>query len=352
MTLRVSPWATCSVPVDIKYEWTLRPHLLVPLPGFIGPSEPNVLTVRVMCRTSHQTELPSVSVVVPFYGSDVSGLTQCVESLLNQDYPKDRVAIAVVDNNDPKRLSQSMFGPRCNIFHESLPGSYAARNRGVRESCSEVIAFTDSDCVPRHSWISAGVRSLRAATGPVIVGGSIVFDFGSNHLPNSCELLDSIIHLRQTEYIYSYGFAATANLFVMRELIKIYGPFDARFLSGGDREFGQRLAAAGVGITLAEDAVVLHPARGRIVDLLQKNRRGAGGDKVSLSLGRAFRPLDLFKTQFSNFRHRQNLISVQAKTLGLTPYRLIKLRALLTLCYLSRLVESSRLVLGGKPHRV
>ncbi len=305
-----------------------------------------------MCRTNRQTEVPSVSVVVPFYGADVSGLARCVESLLNQDYPKDRITIAIVDNNDPARLPPSIFGPRCNIFHEPLPGSYAARNRGIRESFGDVIAFTDSDCVPQSSWISAGVRSLRAATGPVIVGGSIVFDFGDDHLQNSCKLLDSIIHLRQAEYIFSYSFAATANLFVTRELIGIYGPFDARFMSGGDREFGQRLSAAGVGIILAEDAVVLHPARGRIVDLLQKNRRGAGGDKTSLSFGRTFRPLDLYKKQFRNFLHRQHLVSDQAKALGLTPYRRIKVRALLTLCYIGRVVESTRLVLGGKPHRV
>jgi len=306
---------------------------------------------KAMCRTSRQTELPSVSVVVPFYGLDVSALTRCVESLLNQDYPKDHVTIVIVDNNDIARLPAAMFGPRCNIFHEPLPGSYAARNRGIRESFGNVVAFTDSDCVPQRSWISAGVRSLRAAKRPVIVGGEIVFDFGNNRLQNTCKLLDSIIHHRQTEYVFSHGFAATANLFVTRQLIATYGPFDARFLSGGDREFGQRLSAAGVGITLAEDAVVLHPARGRFVDLLKKNMRGAGGERILLGLGRTFRPLDLFKIQVRNYLHRQHLISDQAKTLGLTPYRLIKVRALLTLIYIGRLVESARLVLGGKPHR-
>ena len=304
-----------------------------------------------MCRTSRLTELPSVSVVVPFYGLDASTLTKCVESLLNQDYSKDRVTIIVVDNNDSARLPLSIFGPRCKVFHEPMPGSYAARNRGIQESFGNVIAFTDSDCVPQRSWISAGVRSLRAANGPVIVGGAIVFDFGGNRLENTCKLLDSIIHHRQPEYVFSHRFAATANLFVPRELITTHGPFDARFLSGGDREFGQRLSAAGVGITLAEDAVVLHPARARFVDLLKKSLRGAGGEKTLLGLDGTSRPLDLFKIQVRNYLHRQRLISDRANTLGLTRYRLFKVRALLTLIYIGRLVESARLVLGGKPHR-
>ncbi len=305
-----------------------------------------------MSRASRQIEVPSVDVVVPFYGFDVSALKRCVESLLNQDYPKNRVTISIVDNNNPAKLPLSSFGPRCNIFHEPLPGSYAARNRGIRESFGDIIAFTDSDCVPHHSWISAGVRSLQTATEPVLVGGSIVFDFGNERLWNSYKLLDSIVHHRQTEYVFLHHFAATANLFVPRELFTIYGPFDPQFLSGGDREFGQRLSAAGVRVSFVEDAVVLHPARGRFIDLLRKNLRGAGGDKTFLSLSGTFRPLDLFKVQFRNFLHRQHLISDRAHTLGLTPFRLIKVRGLLTLLYIGRFVESTRLILGGKPHRL
>ena len=38
---------------------------------------------------------PTISVVVPFYGTDVSALVKCVESLLDQDYAKDRITIIV-----------------------------------------------------------------------------------------------------------------------------------------------------------------------------------------------------------------------------------------------------------------
>jgi glycosyltransferase involved in cell wall biosynthesis len=305
-----------------------------------------------MSRTRLKTDLPSVSVVIPFYGLDIPALARCVESLLKQDYPKDRVTIVIVDNNDPARLSPGAFGPRCDIFYELLPGSYAARNRGIRESSSEIVAFTDSDCVPHTSWISAGVKSLQAATEPILVGGSIVFDFGDDRRQNSFKLLDSIVHHRQEEYVFLHRFAATANLFVRRELFAAHGAFDSRFLSGGDREFGQRLSAAGVKICLAEDAVVSHPARGRFVDLLRKNLRGAGGDKAFLSLSGKVRLLDLFKVQFKNFRHRQGLISDRGKTLGLTPFRQIKVRGLLTLFYIGRIAESTRLIFGGKPQRL
>jgi glycosyltransferase involved in cell wall biosynthesis len=295
---------------------------------------------------------PTVSVVVPFYGIDVSALIKCVGSLLDQDYSKDRITVIVIDNNETASLPASMFGGRCKLFHEPLPGSYAARNRGVSESFDDIIAFTDSDCVPQRYWISAGVKALKeAATRPVIVGGPIVFGFGSNTTKTACELLDSIIHHRQTEYLFEHGFAATANLFVTRALIFSHGQFDARFLSGGDREFGQRLTAGGVRIVMAEDAVVVHPARTRFIDLLQKGVRGVGGDKTALSL-RKSSPWAIFKIQINNYLHRQRLISNRADALGMAPYQLFKLRALLTLIYIARLLEAIRLVFGGKPYRV
>jgi glycosyltransferase involved in cell wall biosynthesis len=294
---------------------------------------------------------PTVSVVVPYYGIDFSALVKCVESLLDQDYSQDRITIFVIDNNEIASLPASMSGGRCKLFHEPLPGSYAARNRGISESFDDIIAFTDSDCIPQRSWISAGVTALKEATRPIMVGGPIVFDFASNIPMTTCELLDSIIHHRQTEYIFEHGFAATANLFVTRALISSHGQFDARFLSGGDREFGQRLASGGIEIVMAEDAIVMHPARKRVIDMLRKGLRGVGGDKTSLSI-RKSSPWAIFKIQIDNYLHRQHLISNRADALAIAPYQLIKLRALLTLIYIARLLEAVRLVLGGKPYRV
>jgi glycosyltransferase involved in cell wall biosynthesis len=294
---------------------------------------------------------PTVSVVVPYYGIDFSALVKCVGSLLDQDYSQDRITIFVIDNNEIASLPASMSGGRCKLFHEPLPGSYAARNRGISESFDDIIAFTDSDCIPQRSWISAGVTALKEATKPIMVGGPIVFDFGSNIPMTTCELLDSIIHHRQTEYIFEHGFAATANLFVTRALISSHGQFDARFLSGGDREFGQRLASGGIEIVMAEDAIVMHPARRRVIDMLRKGLRGVGGDKTSLSI-RKSSPWAIFKIQIDNYLHRQHLISNRADALAIAPYQLIKLRALLTLIYIARLLEAVRLVFGGKPHRV
>src|SRR5690242_4582463 len=110
-----------------------------------------------------ESDKPTVSVIVPFYGSNVSALVRCVNGLLDQDYPQHRMTIIVIDNNETPTLSPFLFGDRCKLLHEPVPGSYSARNRGIAESVDDLIAFTDSDCVPQRSWISAGVRALQTA---------------------------------------------------------------------------------------------------------------------------------------------------------------------------------------------
>lgn len=315
---------------------------------FIGRM-PTALTEKPTVRVSLPDQ-PTVGVVIPFYGTNVSSLIKCVETLLNQDYPKDRITIIIIDNNESPTLLPSMFGEYCKLFHEPLPGSYTARNRGIGESFDDIIAFTDSDCIPQRSWISAGVKVLVEATRPVIVGGPIAFCFRRDVASTTCELLNSIIHHRQCEYIFEHGFAATANLFVPRPLISSHGQFDVRFFSGGDKEFGQRLATSGVGIVMAEDAVIVHPARTHFINLVQKGLRGVGGEKTSLSL-RKSSPWAIFKIQISNYLHRQRLISNRADALRMAPYQVIKLRALLTFIYVARLFEAIRLILGGKPCR-
>jgi GT2 family glycosyltransferase len=220
-----------------------------------------------------------------------------------------------------------------------------------RISIGNVIAFTDADCVPDRSWISSGVRALQQAVLPVIVGGPIVFSFRQPRSRTTCELLDSIVHHRQAEYVSVHGFAATANLFARRELISAFGQFDERYFSGGDREFGQRLGAAGVGLAFEQDAIVVHPARASFLDLLRKNLRGAGGDKTSMDARGHSSAFALPCLQIRNYLYRQRLISHWARSAAAGTWLQIRLRALLTLIYALRVLEAIRLALGGLPRR-
>jgi hypothetical protein len=66
--------------------------------------------------------------------------------------------------------------------------------------------------------------------------------------------------------------AATSNAFTYREWFDKIDLFRDDLLSLGDREWEQRLAAAGGRVVYCSNAIVLHPARSSMKALLQKVR--------------------------------------------------------------------------------
>lgn len=224
-------------------------------------------------------DLPTVTVIVPAY-NDVERLQRCLELLRHQNYPADRYDVVVVDNASTHDLRPALpeGDDRFRLAHERQRGSYAARNTGARLAHGEVFAFTDSDCLPRQDWLRAGVESFSAVPTPDAVGGAISLVFRNGIRPSTGpEHYDAREGLPQEHFIATYPFAATANLFVRAETFRVVGPFDAHLQSGGDREWGMRLAATGRRFVYASDAVVDHPTRPTWSALTTKHRRIGNG---------------------------------------------------------------------------
>ena len=152
-------------------------------------------------------------------------------------------------------------------------GSYAARNAAAALATGELLAFTDSDCVPDSGWLAAGVHAIER--GADLVGGEVVAVVADGP-PNAWERYDRAVYLRQDELVRE-RFAATANLFVRREVVDDLGGFDASLRSGGDYEFGQRATGAGYRLVYAPEASVVHRPRASLRETWRLHRRlGAG----------------------------------------------------------------------------
>ncbi|MEA5597375.1 glycosyltransferase family A protein [Rivularia sp. UHCC 0363] len=108
-----------------------------------------------------------ISVVIPVQ-NDSQRLAQCLQALQRQSYPN--FEVIVVDNNSTEAIR-----PICQQFaarycRETQLGNNAARNRGIAIAVGEVIAFTDSDCIPDPDWLAQGMAAMQYSP---IVGGAI-----------------------------------------------------------------------------------------------------------------------------------------------------------------------------------
>ncbi len=100
--------------------------------------------------------LPRISVVLPTKDR-LEYLTQCVESLARQDYPRENWRLIVINDGgqDPSAIITGRFFDSNSATLLSTPaqGPAAARNLGARHAEADLVAFLDDDCVLEPGWL-------------------------------------------------------------------------------------------------------------------------------------------------------------------------------------------------------
>jgi GT2 family glycosyltransferase len=218
-----------------------------------------------------------VSVVVPVF-NDFDRLRACLQALEAQTWPRAALEVLVVDNGSAGDIRPVVapFG-FVRLLVEPRPGSYSARNRALGEVRGDVLAFTDVDCLPDPRWLEQGVEALRRAGPMSIVGGRVEVFAEDAQRETWAEEFEIALGFSQQLYIETKHYCATANLFTTPQVFAKVGPFDDTLKSGGDQEWGRRAHAAGVRFVYAEGALIRHPARRTLGELLRKRARLVGG---------------------------------------------------------------------------
>ncbi len=212
----------------------------------------------------------NISVIVPVYNTSLF-LEACIAALQAQDYPQDAYEILMVDNNstdDSAVILARAQGIRA--LQEMKQGSYAARNRAVREARGAILAFTDSDCLPEPGWL----QSIDAAFSDPCL--QIVQGFRRSLLSIGCMQLLSRYEQSKSHFTFSslaqdvyYGY--TNNMAVRRETYDRYGPF-IELSRGSDTLFVRKvIEGEGCGaIAYSEKMVVVHAEMNNIAAYFRK----------------------------------------------------------------------------------
>lgn len=207
---------------------------------------------------------PQVTVVLPTFRRP-EALARALAGLAAQvDPPPYR--LVVVDNDPAPHPPISLAAGR--VVHEPRPGAAAARNRGLAETDTELIAMLDDDVVPDPHW-------LRRLAAPVLegradlTGGRVVLD---PEVPRPAWLAEGIegyltaLDLGPVEaQLAPDATLLTASLLTRTSLLRAAGGFDVtlgpqpgRQLVGDDVQVVRALRAAGARALWVPDAVVVH----------------------------------------------------------------------------------------------
>lgn len=223
-------------------------------------------------------ERPYISVIVPVY-NDSRGISTTLETLVLQDYSSDRYEIIAVDNGSTDETPSVIRSfadeyPVVQFVSETaIQGSYAARNAGIEQATGEILAFVDADMSVPSDWLTV-CSSLVSESRPYLACDVELYAEGRETLVGA--------YNRRTgfpveQYLRTQRYAPTCCLLVHRSVVDAVGTFDERLESGGDSEFGNRVADAGFEQLFTDEVTLRHPVRSSLRALLKKEFRVGRG---------------------------------------------------------------------------
>jgi len=273
-----------------------------------------------------------ISVIVCTYNR-AGLLSGMLQSFLEQnDLDQVPYELLVVDNNstdatqavcDPFKVH-----PEVRIFHEARQGLSAARNRGVKESRGEILAFLDDDVLVEPGWLAA-LHQCYQQTQADIVGGrcSLLFStpppswLGPAFRTNLAEVELGEDRKILTDQYPLYG----ANLSFRKSTLLAHGGFSEqvgrtgiRLLSGEETFLIQNIARAKGKIVYEPKARVRHRiGPDRLTGAYFRSI--AAGEGQSLALADPFRGRGIQVLRI--LRAGQRYLSAFFRRIGLTMVR-------------------------------
>ncbi|MGV6802105.1 MAG: glycosyltransferase [bacterium] len=210
-----------------------------------------------------------ISVIVPHYNQPQK-LRACL-SALQQQHISQQVEIIVGDNMTPDGIDEIVRDfPDVIFVYEEERGAACARNKALKHAHGDIIAFTDSDCIPDQRWLAAIYQYMQDRQAD-LVGGDVRITYAQPTAPTAVEAFEKIFGFRQRLYITRKGFSVTANLVATRRLVEAVGPFYNDVSE--DMNWCHRARALGYDLHFCSAGVVAHPARQNWQELTLKWQR-------------------------------------------------------------------------------
>jgi glycosyltransferase involved in cell wall biosynthesis len=195
---------------------------------------------------------------------------KCLDSILENDYPKDRMEILVLDgmSEDHTREIVASYAQRYyGIRLVDNPGKHipVAMNIGIREARGERILKMDAHSTYQREYISRCIR-YQDVYGAENVGGVWKMVPGANTAMAKAIVLglghrfgSGNANVKVGVDKPTWSDTAAFGCF-KKDLFERIGPYDEHLLSSSDLDLNQRIRAAGGGILLVPHVVINYTA--------------------------------------------------------------------------------------------
>jgi GT2 family glycosyltransferase len=242
---------------------------------------------------------PAVTVVVATRDRPVllaEALTAIRRSLRDED------RLVVVDSaSRDQRVRAVAEASEAAVLHCEVPGACRARNVGWREASTQVVAFTDDDCLPAPDWVSAISAAFWTHPGAAFVTGRVILDEPiSSRMQLGLSIHDEAVPAEVDSGSDATKIGHGANMAWRREDLEVLGGFDeglgpgTRLLAAEDHDLFWRALQAGMTGAYDPLVVVRHRQwRGRRDQLRTAYGYGVGAGALAVKQWRVARATGL-----------------------------------------------------------
>jgi len=146
-------------------------YALVSILLFIGVSRQRKRSPNI---PQDMDDLPFVSVLVAARNEE-NYISNCLESLVKQEYPSDRYEMVIVNDRSTDKTPDIIRGYKekhemikcvdVNLNSSGLTGKQNALNEGLKLCAGEIILNTDADCIIEPLWIRRTVSRFTPEVG-------------------------------------------------------------------------------------------------------------------------------------------------------------------------------------------
>lgn len=243
-----------------------------------------------------------ISVICPIYNEE-KYIGKCIESIMQQDYPKEDMEVLFVDgmSTDKTRSIISEYLPRCPYLrvvdnpHRIVP---YAMNKGIEESKGDVIIRIDAHTSYERNYFSVLVSRLYELDADDV--GAVCKTDVLNKTPKTLAIREVLSNkFGVGNSVFRTGVDKVMEVDTVpfgcwrREVFDKYGLYDTRLVRNQDIELSKRILRGGGKIFIVPDTFCTYYARETYRALSRNNYQNGKWNILTVYYTKQFNSLSL-----------------------------------------------------------